>query len=510
MAKATKELNEEEFFTQRKEQLAEAARQGINLYPHRYEVRNSVREAREAASKYEKDSCGSERMQSAGRVVTIRGHGKLFFFTIESDGVELQLILNKGDEQIYRTAELLRRGDIIGFAGCAGCSRSGEPSVFVEELVLLSPCLHVIPSSKTGLTNAETIYRKRHIDLLVNKESKQRFVDRARVIQYVRNYLGGRGFIEVETPMMNAIHGGAAAKPFKTHHNELKMDLFMRVAPELYLKKLVIGGLDRVFELGKQFRNEGIDLTHNPEFTSVEFYEAYADHHVMMQHVEQLLSGLAVEMKGSTRFSYEIAKRGSDTKNVIELDFSAPFQKFDILTELNRVLGLELTGESIAKPESLDLLVRCAKERGLSISAPVTLNRIIDLFIGEYIEPQCVNPTFVTGFPTVTSPLAKDDRDRPGLTERFELFVNGKELCNAYTELNIPEVQRQRFRMQSADAQAGDEEAMPTDEDFCQALEYGLPPTGGCGIGIDRLVMYMTNAANIRDVLLFPAMRPEN
>lgn len=510
MTQTEKELTDEEFFVQRREQLAEARKAGVNPYPHKYNVVDGFASLKETALSFENDTRGGDAVRSGGRVVSIRKHGKIFFFTLSSDGVELQLILNRGDDPIYETAELLRRGDIVGFSGLCGRSRKGEPSVFIDDLVLLAPCLRVIPSAKSGLTNPETIYRRRHIDLLVNKESRERFISRTKIIQYIRTFLCSHGFIEVETPMMSAIHGGAAAKPFKTHHNDLKMNLFMRVAPELYLKKLVIGGLNRVFELGKQFRNEGIDLTHNPEFTSVEFYEAFSDHEGMMHYVEALLNGLVVEMKGSQRFDYEVLKRGSDEKKGIPLDFALPFARIDILTELNKVLELGLTGDSIKLPETLEALVEAAKARGVSVEAPVTLNRVLDKLIGEYIEPQCINPTFVTGFPIATSPLAKDDRTRPGLTERFELFVNGKELCNGYTELNIPEVQRARFAMQAADANAGDEEAMPVDEDFCQALEFGLPPTGGCGIGIDRLIMYLTNAANIRDVLFFPAMRPEN
>ncbi|KAI5148078.1 lysyl-tRNA synthetase, class II [Enteropsectra breve] len=510
MAKVEKELSEEEFSAQRKEQIAQAIAEGMEIYPHKYQVKDKLENIKNAANKYEANTQGEDKVQSAGRITAIRGHGKLFFFTVESDGIDLQLILNKGDEKIYKVANFIRRGDIVGFSGCCGKSRTGEPSVFLDELVLLAPCLKVIPSAKTGLSNPETIYRKRHLDLLVNKDSRERFINRTKIINYIKEYLNGSDFMEVETPMMNSIHGGAAAKPFKTHHNELKQDLFMRVAPELFLKRLVIGGFNRVYELGKQFRNEGIDLTHNPEFTSVEFYQAYADYQDMMEHVEKILNTLAIKIKGSEKFNYEPAKRGEESLSATPLDFSLPFKRIDILTELSKILNIELTGENISNQETLDLLIKVAGERNLKMEKPLTLSRVLDKFVGEYIEPQCINPTFVVGFPTETSPLAKHDRNRAGLVERFELFVNSKELCNAYTELNIPQVQRERFMMQAKDANAGDEEAMPVDEDFCQVMDYGLPPTGGCGIGIDRLVMYLTNAANIRDVLFFPAMRPEN
>ena len=509
MSKEAKEKEpvEEEFFLQRKLQLSSLDPK--ILYPHKFEVTHSVQEAKKIASSCAFKEIGTEVVSSAGRVVSIRDQGKVMFITIESDLIDIQLLI-KGSKEIIEAARILRRGDIVGATGPCGRSMSGEPSIFVSELRLLAPCMHVIPSVKNIFSNPNVIYRKRYLDLITNKESRQRFIDRTRIVQYIRNYLVSEGFLEVETPMMSVIHGGAAAKPFKTFHEELKLDLFLRVAPELYLKQLVIGGLNRVFEIGRQFRNEGIDLTHNPEFTSVEFYQAYSDYNDMMRHVEDMLHGLAMQMKGSAKFLYSAEKHGTDEVVEAELDFSKPFAKLDILDELNKVLGLSLDGEKLKNPAVVEELIKVADSKGLEIDQPRTLNRVLDKFIGEYIEPKCVNPTFLTGFPVVTSPLAKDDRKRPGLTERFELFVNGKELCNAYTELNVPSVQRERFLLQSADAIAGDEEAMPVDEDFCQALEYALPPTGGCGIGIDRLVMYFTDAANIRDVILFPTMRPEN
>ncbi|CAG2101416.1 unnamed protein product [Medioppia subpectinata] len=395
----------------------------------------------------------------------------------------------------------------LGFFGYKAAGKELYDKMILD-LIIESPSenpfLHFSQNKES-----ETVILKRHIDLIVNKDSMKRFLDRSVIISHIRNYFNEMDFIEVETPMMSVSAGGAAARPFVTHHNELKLDLFMRVAPELFLKKLVIGGMNRVFEIGRNFRNEGIDLTHNPEFTSIEFYMAYVDYRDMMDIVEDLLSKLVVKAKGSKKFTYEPLKRGGEEVKV-DLDFSTPFQRLDILEEINSILRLQLTGENISKPENLELLIEAAEKNNLEISEPKTLNRVLDAFIGEYIEPRCINPTFVTGFPVAMSPLAKDDRNRKGITERFEMFLNGKEICNAYTELNIPDVQRERFLMQAADANAGDDEAMPADEDFCQALEFALPPTGGCGIGIDRLVMYLTNAANIRDVILFPTMKPEN
>ncbi len=504
-----KKLTDEEFYIQRRTQIEEATNDGMNVYPHKFEVKDSVPKIRELCEMCDANVISETVVRGAGRVVSIRGHGKLFFFTIESDMIEIQLILNKGNAETYKTAEFIRRGDIIGFEGFTGRSKSGEPSVFLEVLNILSPCLRVIPSSKNTFSNPETIYRKRHIDLIVNKESRQRFIERARIVQYIRTYMIDNEFIEVETPIMCQIHGGAAAKPFKTYHNELGMDLFLRIAPELYLKRLVVGGLNRVFEIGRQFRNEGIDLTHNPEFTSIEFYQAYADYKDMMNHVEKIINGLARCIKGSEKFVYKQNKRDNDFCEV-KFDFSLPFRRIDILEDLSSELGIELTGTNITSEETLKALIDIANKRGYVIENPLTFSRVLDKFISEIIEPKCINPTFIVGFPVPTSPLSKNDRDRPGITERFELFINGKEICNAFTELNIPDVQRERFLMQAADANAGDQEAMPADEDYCQAIEFALPPTGGCGIGIDRLVMYLTDASNIRDVLLFPTMRPEN
>ncbi|OQS53577.1 lysine--tRNA [Ecytonucleospora hepatopenaei] len=482
--KEEKEIAPEKFFEQRTEQILEATKKGVNVYPHKFEVKNTFEQIFEVAEKYENDNRSTEEMQAAGRISTIRDHSKFSFYTVVYNDESLQLVFSKDTEKKQETAVFLRRGDQIGFRGFPGKTRTGEKSLFCEEISVLSPCLRVIPSVKNLLTNAETIYRNRHIDLLVNKESKKRFLDRSKIIRFIRNYFSDLQFVEVETPMMNIKAGGAAARPFITHHNELKMDLHLRVAPELFLKKLVVGGMERVFEIGKNFRNEGIDLTHNPEFTAIEFYMAYADYKDLMIIVEDLLSKMCVDLKGSTKFTYAPVKRDTLEEIKVDLDFTAPFKRLDILDELNKELkddleGVVLTGLNITEKKVLEILKRIIKKREIQLSEPHTLNRILDAFIGEYIEPQCINPTFVTGFPTVMSPLAKDDRNREGITERFEMFVNGKELVNAYTELNIPDVQRERFRWQSEDAAAGDDEAMPDDEDFCQALEFGLPPTGG-------------------------------
>lgn len=505
MAKSEKEITDEEFFVQRTQMLKEMEGK-VDFYPQGHKITHSLPSLKITADGFESGKGGNETVSSAGRVVTVQTFGKLYFLKIEADGTVLQLILNCGDSDVIKAAQMIRRGDIVGFTGVCGKSNKGEPSVFIDSIKILAPCLRVIPSSRNELKDPETIYRKRHLDLIVNKDSKDRFIARSKIISYIRKFFTTKDFLEVETPAMHSIYGGAAAKPFKTFHNELKQTLYLRVAPELYLKRLVVGGMDRVFEIGKSFRNEGIDLTHNPEFTSCEAYYAYADYNDWMRLTEELLSGLVKEIKGTTKFTYEPKKR--DSENIkVELNFAGPFQRLDILDEINKVLGLNLTGENLE--QSVDKLLAAAEERNLVVGSPKTLNRILDTFISEYLEPRCINPTFITGFPTVMSPLAKESHTRKGITERFELFVNGKEICNSYSELNIPALQRERFNEQMVAKDAGDDEAMPIDEDYCQALEYGLPPTGGWGIGIDRLVMYLTDAANIRDVLFFPTMRPE-
>ena len=472
---------------------------GIDPYPPRAEVSHLIGEVRERYQSVEDPEtlAHAGEFSLAGRIVSLRFHGRASFAHIRDMSGEIQLYFREdkvGKEFYRRVLKKLDVGDFVGVTGPIFRTRTGELTLQVERAKLLSKIVRPLPEKWHGLKDKELRYRQRYLDLIANQESRERFLVRAKVVQGIRNFLSSKGFIEVETPTMQVIPGGAAAKPFVTHHNALDLELYLRIAPELYLKRLVVGGFDRVFELGKCYRNEGISTEHNPEFTMVEFYMAYANYNTLMELTEEMVSTLSNEILGSTKVAY-----GDE-----EIDFTPPWKRLSFKEALTEIGG--------APPEvweNEEAAREFASKLEIETEHLHSHGKVLGELFDELVEPKLVQPTFVYDYPVDISPLAKSKPGDPRVVERFELFVARREIANAYTELNDPKEQRERMLQQLRERDLGDEEAQRLDEDYIRALEYGLPPTAGEGIGVDRLVMLLTNAPSIRDVILFPTLRPQ-
>jgi lysyl-tRNA synthetase class 2 len=473
---------------------------GLGVEPHgsRFAVQDRAADLLSLHGEKSKERLEQEKIAVtlAGRIVGLRRFGKAAFAVLQDGADRMQVYLKKDllGEPSYKVCEELDLGDWIGVVGTLFRTKTNELTIEVHQFTFLSKALRPLPEKWHGLTDVETRYRQRYVDLIANPQVHQIFVTRSRIISAIRLFLIEKGFLEVETPMMHPIPGGAAARPFVTHHNALGADLYLRIAPELYLKRLIVGGFPRVFEINRNFRNEGISTIHNPEFTMLEFYQAYADYNDLIALTEELLTQLAQQILGTTTFDYQ----GQSIR------FDRPWRRWSYLQALLEVNKLEP-----AVLTNRDAALQAARQLKVDVDSKAGHVAILTAIFEETVEPQLIQPTFITDFPTEISPLAKRKDSDPTLTDRFELYIAGREIANAFSELNDPLDQRERFEAQVAQREAGDEEAHNLDEDFLRALEYGMPPTAGEGIGIDRLVMLFTNQASIRDVILFPQLRPE-
>jgi len=495
----------------RREALDQLRAAGVEPYPYAWDVSATARDLLDAFDdeKNQPDDAGEAteliRASIAGRIMSLRVMGKASFFNIQDETGRLQAYVRRDDlpEGFYNTVfkKLLDIGDIVGIEGYLFRTRMGEISLHVERLELLSKALRPLPVVKeqeghvyNEVTDKEFRYRQRYVDLIVNSQVRDVFVARAKMISAIRRFLDERGYLEVETPVLQPVYGGAAARPFTTHHNALNIPLFLRIADELYLKRLLVGGFRGVYEISKDFRNEGLSRFHNPEFTMMELYVAYQDYEWMMDLVEEMIESVAVQMLGAP----EVTVSGN------QISFARPWPRLPLFQAIEDKTGHNLYGLGRDELESV------AKKLDVEVDDTMGAGKIIDEIFGTFVEPGLIQPTFITDYPVELSPLAKKHRSMPGLVERFEAICNGKEICNAFSELNDPVDQRQRFEDQARLRAEGDEEAMEIDEDYLRAMEYGMPPAAGLGVGIDRLAMLMAAQESIRDVILFPLLRPEH
>ncbi len=479
---------------QRRNKLDEIRARGIEPYPARYDVTHPAGTILDQAEDLIESAAP---VTVAGRVLSKRSHGKSGFAHLLDRTARIQIYVRLdriGSEAYEIYDQLIEVGDFLGVEGSVFRTRTGEITVMADALQLLSKSLRALPEKWHGLRDIETRYRQRYVDLIINDGVKEVFLKRSRLIRSIQRFMDGEGFVEVETPILQPLYGGALARPFRTHHQALDMPLFMRIADELYLKRLVVGGMERVYEIGHDFRNEGIDRTHNPEFTMLEFYIAYVDYRYIMDLVERLLVQVFQEINGTLHHTYQDR----------EIDMTPPWPRLSMLDAIR-----EHTGIDVSAMAAEELAAVCA-ERGLDARVELGRGKMIDELFERFVQDHLINPVFITDYPVEISPLAKRHRENPELTERFELFICGSEFANAFSELNDPVDQRRRFEEQAELQRRGDGEAHTMDEDFLRAMEYGMPPTGGCGIGVDRLAMLITDSSNIKDVLLFPHLRRES
>ena len=475
----------------RREKLAQYEEDNIYPFGQRFVVQHKALQIKDEFRDFD-----GQPVVLAGRLMTIRSHGKTAFANLRDLSGDIQVYFRKDvmGEEAYKYVKMLDMGDIVGIEGHVFKTQKGEITVKVNKLTLLSKSLRPLPEKWHGLKDTELRYRQRYVDLIVNPGVRDTFVKRTKIVAKIREYLNSKQFMEVETPMMHAIPGGAAARPFITHHNALDIDIYMRISPELYLKRLIVGGLERVYEINRSFRNEGVSIRHNPEFTMMESYQAYGNFEDAIALTEGVVSYCAQEVLGTTKINYQ----GMD------IDLTPPWNRITMQEGIK-----QYTGEDFDAIETLSEARAIADRLNVEYTEADGIGKIMNLCFEEHVEENLMQPTVVYGHPVEISPLAKQNREKPLTTERFEVFIYGRELANGYSELNDPIDQKQRFENQLKEREAGDDEAHRMDEDFVTALEYGLPPTAGLGIGIDRLVMFLTDSASIRDVLLFPLMKPE-
>ncbi|MDY6823107.1 MAG: lysine--tRNA ligase [Thermodesulfobacteriota bacterium] len=490
------EKKEKTIIEKKREKINALKADGIDLFPPAATASHTVAEVQDAIGQGEITESGSPLFSLAGRVMALNSFGKSAFIRFRDRTGTLQAYLQKNrlGEDIYSLFKQMDVGDFVWLKGGMFQTRTGEWTLLADELRLLCKATRPLPEKFHGLKDPEKRYRQRYLDLIMNPGTRDIFMKRSSIIQSVRGFLLEQGFLEVETPMMQPIPGGAEAKPFVTHHNALGMDLFLRIAPELYLKRLVVGGFERVFEINRNFRNEGISTRHNPEFTMLEFYQAYADYRALMTMTEALFGRVVSTVCGTMAVEYQ-----GHT-----IDFSQPWRRMTLAAAMHEIAGID--ADTLTNKEAL---LAVAAEKGVKITKMDNRGKIITRLFDALVEPALIAPTFITGYPVEVSPLSRTSAENPEIVDRFELFIAGNEIANGFSELNDPEEQRTRFQRQVDARNAGDEEAHYMDEDYVEALEYGMPPTAGEGIGIDRLVMLLTDAASIREVILFPHMRPE-